>query len=72
MEGKKTNRVRLLVRHIRIWLIETFLVPVTVAKCEHEFKITHFQQFRIGKAKHSITTHKCKKCKLVKKYDTKY
>lgn len=70
------NQLRSFVRKIRIYLIETFLVPVTVSKCTgpngHEFKVTHFQQYRIGKSKHTITTHKCKHCKIIRKYDTKY
>jgi hypothetical protein len=60
------------VKNFRAWLLETFLVPVTISKCEHDYKLIRFNVFRLGKTKYNVSHHKCKKCKLVKKYTTKY
>ena len=69
---KRFFLLRRIISAVRIWVIETFLVQVTVSKCEHDFRLTHFKVYRVGKTKWTISTHKCRKCKLIRKYETKY
>lgn len=71
-EHLERNWLKDKVNNVRAWAMDTFLTPVTPLKCVHEWKMSGYKIYRLGKSKFATTKHICTLCKVYKTTNHKY